>query len=224
MCKLPNFRKRLNQLLVESGNTIVAFADFLGVSRQSLGYYLNGERIPDILIFKQICERCKVSADWLLGLSDVKTPDAGIQAICKSTGLSEKTISQFMGMNKHPANRRLMKLIDAFLSNIDSRGSFYNALNRLYHAYGIKVHNLDSFKTRVIEMNEEIINIEETKRADELERMNYELHIQALSDGDIEEFEQFMSKKFMQEALDALFKSDAIERIYQEEGSKNGQS
>ena len=90
--KMPCFRERLNKLLIESNKTIVAFADFLGTSRQSLGYYLNGQRIPDALMIRQICERCNVSADWLLGLSDVKSPDANIKAICEYTGLSEKAI------------------------------------------------------------------------------------------------------------------------------------
>lgn len=93
MCKLPSFRERLNQLLTESGNTIVAFAEFLGTSRQSLGYYLNGERIPDALMVKQICKRCNVSSDWLLGLSDVKQPDADLRAVCEYTGLSSQAAS-----------------------------------------------------------------------------------------------------------------------------------
>jgi len=92
MSKLPCFRERLNQLLTNSGKTIVAFAEFLGTSRQSLGYYLNGERIPDAVMVKQICERCNVSADWLLGLSDTKKPDADLRTACEYTGLSEAAV------------------------------------------------------------------------------------------------------------------------------------
>lgn len=71
----PVFTDRLNQLLRESGKPAIKFADDLGVSRQSLGYWLKGERVPDLVPFKGICERCNVSADWLLGLSDVRQAD-----------------------------------------------------------------------------------------------------------------------------------------------------
>lgn len=95
MCKqekFPVFRENLNKLLSESGQTIVSFAETLGTSRTSLGYYLNGERIPDALMIKQICERCNVSSDWLLGLSDVKVPETEIRAISDYTGLTEQVI------------------------------------------------------------------------------------------------------------------------------------
>ncbi len=93
MCKLPVFRERLNQLLRESGGTIVSFAASLGISRQSLGYYLNGERIPDALILRQMAEKCNVSADWLLGLSDAKKNTPSTRAACAYTGLSEDAVN-----------------------------------------------------------------------------------------------------------------------------------
>lgn len=50
------------------------FAELLGMSRQTVGFYLNGDRIPDALGILRIAEKCNVSADWLLGLSDIATP------------------------------------------------------------------------------------------------------------------------------------------------------
>ena len=223
MCKMPCFRERLNELLSDSGKTIIAFAEFLGTSRQSLGYYLNGERIPDALMVKQFCERCHVSADWLLGLSDVKTPDSEVQAICKTTGLSEATISLLVFMSKNPDNQLLMKLIDAFLSNKESRSSLIISLMYLYQAYRVKKRNLDTFSSRIIEISEEIKEIDELKKTDILDNRILELQFQVLSGNDKEEFEQFLSKKNIQEALDALFKSDDLEGIYQWEESNNGE-
>ena len=68
--RFPDFRARLRELQGDRSN--VEFAAFLGMSRQTIGFYLNGDRIPDILALRQIAERCNVSADWLLGLSDIK--------------------------------------------------------------------------------------------------------------------------------------------------------
>lgn len=91
------FRERLNELLVEyqSGPEKKSMKDFateiLHISRQSAGYYLNGERVPDIDTFREICKECNVSADWLLGLSDVRTTEKSIQTACATFNLSEDT-------------------------------------------------------------------------------------------------------------------------------------
>ena len=91
--KMPIFRERLNKLLTDSGESIVSFAKFLGTSRQSLGYYLNGERIPDALMIRKICERCNVSSDWLLGLSDASSRNPDAHSAADYTGLSDKAVS-----------------------------------------------------------------------------------------------------------------------------------
>lgn len=89
--RLPIFRKRLNELLGDM--TTTEFAEKVGLSRQTMGFYLNGDRIPDSATLIQICEACNVSADYLLGLSDVSSPDIQIQEIVKATGLSEKNVN-----------------------------------------------------------------------------------------------------------------------------------
>ena len=84
------FRERLNQLLIESGKTVKDFAaEVVRASRQSVGYYLNGNRAPDSETLREICENCHVSADWLLGLSDIRNPEKDFQTACATFGLSE---------------------------------------------------------------------------------------------------------------------------------------
>ncbi len=46
-------------------------------------------RVPDSSMLMWICQKCGVSADWLLGLSDVKAPEADVKSACKATGLHE---------------------------------------------------------------------------------------------------------------------------------------
>lgn len=68
--RLPIFRQRLEALREEMGvSSNTEFAKILGISRQTLGFYLNGDRIPDCETLAQICKRCNRSANWLLGLS-----------------------------------------------------------------------------------------------------------------------------------------------------------
>jgi len=89
--RFPIFQNRLRELQGKMSNT--AFADFLGMSRQTVGFYLNGNRVPDILGLEQIARKCNVSADWLLGLTDTKAIDGELKQVCQYTGLSEDSIT-----------------------------------------------------------------------------------------------------------------------------------
>lgn len=91
--RLKVFQKRFELLRKEHGSNNTDFAEFLKMSRQTVGFYLNGDRVPDALNLIKIAEKCNVSADWLLGLSDVKNSDMDIRVICEKTGLSEKAVS-----------------------------------------------------------------------------------------------------------------------------------
>lgn len=86
--KLPLFSKRFSEL--RGARTQGEFADFLGISRPTVGFYESGARIPDALILKQIAEKCQVSADWLLGLSEVRVLETDMREVCAYTGLSDK--------------------------------------------------------------------------------------------------------------------------------------
>lgn len=66
--RLPILRERLNELMGELSTT--EFADKVGVSRQTMGFYLNGDRIPDSATLMLICKSCNVSSDWLLGFTE----------------------------------------------------------------------------------------------------------------------------------------------------------
>ena len=64
--RFPAFRDAFFELMGDM--TIKEFAEKLGMSRATVGFYCNGDRIPDALGIKTIAEKCGVSADWLLGL------------------------------------------------------------------------------------------------------------------------------------------------------------
>ena len=58
-------------------------------SRQNVGNWLGGKTKPDIYALAEIAKGYGVSTDYLLGLTDIKTINSDIQAVCKYTGLSE---------------------------------------------------------------------------------------------------------------------------------------
>ena len=110
------FQKRLNELFRESGKTREVFAkDIAEVSRQSLYDYLNGKCVPDGNTIYRICQKCNVSADWLLGLSDVKTIEENFQTACKTLNISEQTARNISetDLDGLLSNRDLLCFVDA---------------------------------------------------------------------------------------------------------------
>lgn len=95
--KLPIFRERLREL--QGDLSIVSFADKLNLSRQTVGFYLNGDRIPDALTLSEIAKKCGVSSDYLIGLSDISTGDPNVKNVVAFTGLSEDTVKRLFAWN-----------------------------------------------------------------------------------------------------------------------------
>lgn len=86
--ELPIFQERLNA--VKGDLTIDRFARKVGVARATMGGYLAGTRLPKADHLKQIAEKCGVSADYLIGLSDAQSTDN--RDISMALGLSDEAI------------------------------------------------------------------------------------------------------------------------------------
>lgn len=89
--RIPGFIGRLELLRGDRDNTV--FAKHVGLSRQTLGYYLNGNRLPDAENIVKICKACNVSAGWLLGIEEEPSPDQDIKRMREYTGLSDCAIN-----------------------------------------------------------------------------------------------------------------------------------
>lgn len=118
--KMPIFADRFLEL--RGKRTQEEFAKFLGISRPTVGFYEAGQRLPDALVLRQIAEKCNVSADYLLGLTDEKTPDMDIRSICECTGLSLKSVV-FLGRltaENDDILNVLRRIVDAILAGESS--------------------------------------------------------------------------------------------------------
>ena len=77
--KNTTFMRRFNQL--RGDRSQAAFGKLLALSAATIGFYENGERLPNAADLLRIATVCGVSTDWLLGLSEIKSPDATLQRL-----------------------------------------------------------------------------------------------------------------------------------------------
>lgn len=96
--RFPAFRDAFLELMGDM--TLEQFSKKLEMSRATVGFYAAGQRIPDALGLKKIAEKCNVSADWLLGLSNIRTLDIDIKQMCRYTGLSEYVLAGLAGFKE----------------------------------------------------------------------------------------------------------------------------
>jgi transcriptional regulator with XRE-family HTH domain len=134
MKKRPNkgrttklFADRLQDLIKDSGKSIKELSRELNVSEGSLSKYQNDEAEAGITSMASIANYFKVSTDFLLGRTDVKTPDIEPQAIWEKTGLSEKAVDVLIKLKEsdpYVFSTEKEPLIDIFSALIESDSLF----------------------------------------------------------------------------------------------------
>lgn len=92
------FPSRLRSLMEESGKTQQDLANCLEKTRQAVSYYLDGQTSPDWKNIKKISEYFGVSADYLLGLTDVKSQNQDIITLVTSLGLCEEAANSLVSL------------------------------------------------------------------------------------------------------------------------------
>lgn len=65
------FKTRLKEELEHSNPTIKQFAERVGVSSEMVTQYYTTKKLSKLDTFVRICKALNVSADYLLGLSDI---------------------------------------------------------------------------------------------------------------------------------------------------------
>ena len=83
------FGKRLKELRKANGYTIEQFADMVGISKSTLGYYENDKRMPDIEILARIADTLNVNADYFIGRTNTTALKGKMKTVCEFTGLSD---------------------------------------------------------------------------------------------------------------------------------------
>ena len=72
------FPERLAELRTEFNMTQKDLADKIGLSRGTIGMYEIGQRDPDTDTIIKLTEIFRVSADYLMGISDIRNPYSNV--------------------------------------------------------------------------------------------------------------------------------------------------
>lgn len=113
--------------------TTGAVAEATGVSKSTLSEIENDSRVPGAKIIAELARHYGVSADYLLGLSDVITPDATAQAVIAYTGLSEDNVLTLHNMADHLGGEIIAEENNQQLT-FDGNKPFLDCLNDLLNA------------------------------------------------------------------------------------------
>ena len=138
------FGKRLKELRKEHGYTIEQFADMVGISKSTLGYYENYKRMPDIEILARIANVLNVSADYLIGRTNTTDRKGKLKTVCDFTGLSDQAAEYLSELveNRDYAklsviNHLFKELCEdyAFYSGEDEASSILGSLFRCFEKF-----------------------------------------------------------------------------------------
>lgn len=140
----------LRNLLEETESKQQDVADNIGVSRQALNKWVNGETVPDIFSAAKLADYFNVSTDYMTGRTDIKSKNEDIQTVCKVTGLSEKAISELNYFKDIPKIKNensnfytqlhtiMFLSFIAILDTNDFTAYFYNSDSEYAHKYTTK--------------------------------------------------------------------------------------
>lgn len=115
----PLFSKRLAEVMNEQRLSQIELVALCNnkIGKGSLCDWLSGKTEPKIYSVKEIAKALNVSVDYLLGLSDVKTPDIKRQAISRELGLSDKAIEALKKLRGLENTRSYSELLSCLLES-----------------------------------------------------------------------------------------------------------
>lgn len=193
------------------GFTQQSFAEYFGVSLDTVRNWEQGRKVPEIKTIERLCDEFGCEPDYLLGRMEHSTHD--IQFICDQTGLSEYAVCELTRMKEDLASIKVLdflitngqilnKIILYFASafwDIDRRIEF-RIFNKIKHELGLYL-DLNRIDTRLFtaDAHEGIATGKEyfyglySKEGNDMGReMTLRLLSSCMSQNDIERMQKYM--------------------------------
>lgn len=139
-------------------------ADYLGIKRQTVSLYLSGQSMPDASQIRKIALYFNVSADYLLGLSNLESLDYSVQEVQRVTGLSDDAINRLKMLKKlvdtprdgntliAECGRERIDLYSAFISDFGIWGIIEDYLPKIIR---LKNSGLNEYEEKIFEDSEQ---------------------------------------------------------------------
>lgn len=105
--------KRINTLLAKKDKKQKELAAYLQVQDNTISYFVSGRRIPNTEQIIKISDFFGVSADYLLGRTNIQTTNENLQFVCNYTGLNEDSVKTLSG---HVYDIRTTDILNLLLS------------------------------------------------------------------------------------------------------------
>lgn len=108
---------RINEALAQNEMLQKDLAKVLGVTDNTISYFCKGSRSPQLEQLPKIAAALNTTTDYLLGITQVKSPSIDTQAIVSKTGLSEENVEHLEYFHSFPMEAHL-NMANVFLSFI----------------------------------------------------------------------------------------------------------
>ena len=138
------FGKRLKELRKANGYTIEQFADMVGISKSTLGYYENDKRMPDIEILVRIADTLNVNADYLIGRTNTTAQKGKQKTVCEFTGLSDCAVEYLSELVKNKDYAKL-SIINHLFHELCEDYDFYNGEDEVSSVLGSLFRYFEKF-------------------------------------------------------------------------------
>ena len=138
------FGKRLKELRKANGYTIEQFADMVGISKSTLGYYENDKRMPDIEILVRIADTLNVNADYLIGRTNTTAQKGKMKTVCEFTGLSDCAVEYLSDLVKNKDYAKL-SIINHLFHELCEDYDFYNGEDEVSSVLGSLFRYFEKF-------------------------------------------------------------------------------
>lgn len=165
------FAIRLGQLRNAKKETQEELSEAIGVDRCTIAKYETQKRIPSYEHLVLLADYFNVSLDYLLGRTDIKTPNATVALICEHTGLSEDNIKFLNKLNELKKMHKkynyeeveYIDIISKLLEGLNEDRSIVTAIAEVAVLNNSKDHDLLSKISSMICENFSDININDFK-------------------------------------------------------------
>ncbi|MBE6628977.1 MAG: helix-turn-helix transcriptional regulator [Ruminococcaceae bacterium] len=160
------FCERVNSLFGSMGQ--MELSEKIGISQGVISAIKNKKvKAPGADTIFRIANFFNVSADYLLGISDIPTQNAELKAVCEYTGLSQKAIEKILEVKQEEEINELESTLRTFSSIIENE-NFWRIVLQLNSATDY-IEFLDTNPTHMMKMainrlnGQEIISNENRK-------------------------------------------------------------